>query len=130
MGTLIDIDKLKGIVTTNKNTIIYVVVGIALIAFLIIGFTAGTYHPDPNSKIVQNLINSQIANEKAKYEQTIKDKDTKIKAIQDQLDKSNQTTKGYEIEIAKLKGKVGKVQKPKTDTETRKRLKEMGYETF
>jgi len=131
MGQLVDIDKLKGIVNNNnRNTFLYIIAGGALIIFLIIGFTVGTYHPDPNSKIVKELVDKQIADEKSKYEQTIKDKDIQIKNIQDQLDRSSKATEIYRKENAKLKEQVGKIQKPKTDTETRKRLKEMGYETF
>jgi len=133
--SLIDITKLKDAISQlfskpqNKSKIIYGVVIVAFILILFIGFAAGKYYPDPNSKTVQTLLNQQLATAKEQYNQTIKDKDQQISDIQTKLTQSQTINLNYQKQITVLKGKMNNIVAPKTDSETRARLKEMGYET-
>lgn len=119
----------KGKKYIQTNWISLVVVFIALCLVLIIGITFGKYHPDPNSELVKELIEEKIHEEKVIFEQTIKDKDKKLIEIQTKLNESSVINASYIKAITELNSQLKKIQKPKDNKETRKRLKELGYET-
>jgi len=113
---------------TNVNkTIIGVAIG-AIILFLIIGFTIGKYHPDPNSQAVQDIVNKQLAEDKAAYEQTIKEKNAQLDDLSKQLINSNKIIYIYREQLNNLNVKVANIKPPKTMTEAKTRLRGMKYE--
>jgi peptidoglycan hydrolase CwlO-like protein len=128
-------DKIKDkviILSKDNNTrviIIIVISIIAIISFAIIGFTYGKYNPDPNSQIVQELLNKMLSDEKLKYEQIINGKDIEINTINKQLELSMDKIKDNEKEIYKLKSKINNIKPPQNISEVKLRLKELGYET-
>jgi uncharacterized protein (UPF0335 family) len=136
MGNLSDdLDKLRGLANQSlsnsetKSKVIYGIVAVALILFLVIGFTYGKYHPDPNSAIIQTLLNEKLATEKEKAAKDIKERDDKIKIIQDQLTKSYTKNSKYVLEIDSLNKQIKNIKPPKDSKEVKAELKGMGYET-
>ena len=127
----IDLTSVKSVATTfvsvNKWTILIIVVFIGL--FLYIGFRYGSYHPDPNNVTVQNMLTKKITDAKTIAEQTIKDKDTQIKTLQDKLNQSYTKNSTYIKQILDLNTQVKNIKSPKNNKETRDRLKAVGYET-
>lgn len=121
------INKGKQYLQTNWVTVAITVVALCIV--LIIGITFGKYHPDPNSELIKELIDQKINEEKVAFEQTIKDKDKVIGDIQSQLNASSNLNLSYIKSINELNSKFKKIQKPKSTNETKKRLKELGYET-
>ena len=126
-------DKIKDkviVLTSNTNSRVIIVISIiAIISFTIIGFTYGKYNPDPNSQIVQELLNKMLSDEKLKYEQIINGKDIEINTINKQLELSMNKIKDNEKEISKLKNKINSIKPPTNINEVKLRLKELGYET-
>jgi predicted RND superfamily exporter protein len=119
----------KGKKYIQTNWISLVVVFIALCLILIIGITFGKYHPDPNSALIKELIDKKVAEEKLQYEQIIKTKEGEIISIQSQLNASSILNSSYIKSIIELNNQMKKIQKPKDINETKRRLKELGYET-
>lgn len=121
------INKGKQILQENTMTIGALIVIMLLILF--IGFTFGKYHPDPNSELVKELIDQKVKEERTQYEEVLKTKDTQLLDIQSQLNASSALNLSYIKSINELNSQFKKIQKPKSTNETKKRLKELGYET-
>ena len=122
----------ENLVYVNKgsNTRIIVIISIiAIISFTIIGFTYGKYNPDPNSEVVQELLNKMLTDEKLKYEQIINGKDNEINTINKQLELSMSIIQNNKKEITNLKNKIKNIKPPENEKEIRSRLKDLGYET-
>ena len=120
-------EKGKTFLVTNSLTIGIAV--ILVIAFLFTAYTLGTYHPDPNSAVVQSLLNDKLAAEKEKAAKDIKEREDKIKIIQDQLTQSYAKNSKYVLEIDSLNKQIKNIKPPKDSKEVRAELKGMGYET-
>jgi len=121
------INKGKQIVQANSITIIILIAMLCLVLF--IGFTFGKYHPDPNSELIKELIDQKVQEERLQYEEVLKTKDTQLLDIQSQLNASSNLNLSYIKSINELNSQFKKIQKPKSTNETKKRLKELGYET-
>ena len=122
-------DKLIILSKDNNSRIIIVISIIAIISFTIIGFTYGKHNPDPNSQVVQELLNKMISDEKIKYEQIINVKDNEINTINKQLELSMSIIQDNKKEITNLKNKIKNIKPPENESEIRSRLKDLGYET-
>lgn len=122
-------DKLILISKDNNSRIIIVIAIVTIIIFTIIGFTYGRNNPDPNSQIIQELINKMIIDERTKYEQIINKKDTEIESINKQLENSMNIIQDNKKELNKLKNKINNIKPPENEIEIIQRLKELGYET-
>jgi len=122
----------KFIAITNNPKTKFIIIGfiISLIIFLTIGFTIGKYNPDPNSKIVTELLNKLLYEDKLKYDQIIKEKDSQISNIQLQLNQSQNINSNYQKEISKLKNQLNNIKPPENENEIRERFKGLGYETY
>lgn len=122
-------DKIILVTKDSKTKLIIGICIASIIIFTFIGFTYGKYNPDPNSQIVQELLNKMLSDEKLKYEQIINGKDIEINTINKQLELSMDKIKDNEKEIAKLKTKINSIKPPQNISEVKLRLKELGYET-
>jgi peptidoglycan hydrolase CwlO-like protein len=120
--------------TTIKNAInskpyyIYIIGIVIVIAFIFIGYYFGTYNPQ--SKIVTDLVDTQLKIDKQKYDNDIKEKNSKNKELQDKLIKTQAQVLASQTEITKLKGDLDRVKPPANVEETRSRLLSRGYPTF
>jgi chorismate mutase len=120
------------VILETKDSKTKLIIGICIVFILVftfIGFTYGRYNPDPNSKVVQELLSKMLSNEKDKYEQIINEKDREITNILIKLNDSIAKTIENEKEIAKLKNKINSIKPPQNEKEIRQRLKDLGYET-
>ena len=122
-------DKIILVTKESKTKLIIGICIVSILIFTFIGFTFGKYNPDPNSQIVQELLNKMISDEKLKYEQIINGKDIEINTINNQLELSMNKIKDNEKEISKLKNKINSIKPPTNVNEVKLRLKELGYET-
>ncbi len=119
----------KGKQVIQANTISIIVVIVLLCIVLIIGITFGKYHPDPNSELIKDMIEQKVKEERTQYEEVLKIKDSALLDIQSQLNASSNLNLSYIKSINELNSQFKKIQKPKSTNETKKRLKELGYET-
>jgi len=117
-------------ITKYKNKILIGVGVFVVIAIVFIGFTYGRYIPDPNSEIIQKLLNDKLSEEKIKYDKIIKDKDEQNKIIQNKLEDSRNINLNYQKEISKLKKQLINIKPPENEKEVRERFKDLGYETY
>jgi len=130
-----DIQELRNLANNSlgapqiKSKVIYGVVIVALILFLAIGFTYGKYHPDPNSAVIQTLLNDKLSAEKEKAAKEIKERDNRITIIQNQLTKSYEKNSKYIVEITNLNKQIKGIKPPKDSKEAKAELKGLGYET-
>ena len=122
-------DKIILITKESKTKLIIGICIVSILIFTFIGFTFGKYNPDPNSKVVQDLLSKMLSDEKAKHEQIINEKDTEITKILIKLNDSITVIIENEKEINKLKSKINSIKPPQNEKEVRDRLKDLGYET-
>ena len=125
--------QLLNIIPTNKMNKGYLLGTIGLvffILFLFVGFKYGSYHPNPNSEVVQTLLQDLLIKEKEYYEQLINEKDQQILVIQDKLNKSELLIENYKQELKKLNNLVINIKPPSSVGEVRERLRRLGYETY
>lgn len=113
---------------TNVKNYWYVPVIIVCLIFMYISFKYGTYHPDPQSKIVMEMVDKLIAEKQKNYENTIKDLDEQLKEVNKKAKESNKTLIIYKKLLEKSDIKEKNIQPPKTMKEAKKRLKEMKYD--
>jgi nitrogen fixation protein FixH len=119
----------KGKTFLSTNSLVIGLAIFLIIVFLFVGFTWGKYHPDPNSAVVQTLLNQKLADEKAKAAKDIKERDDKITIIQNQLNQSYTKNSKYVTETTNLNKQIKSIKPPKDSKETKVELKGLGYET-
>jgi len=112
----------------NVKNFWYIPVIIVCLIFMYISFKYGTYHPDPQSKIVMEMVDKLLAEKQKNYETTINDLDAKLKEVEKKKKESDKTLVVYKKLLEKSEIKEKNIHPPKTMKEAKKRLKEMKYD--
>lgn len=100
---------------------------IVAIIFVFIAFSYGTYHPSPNSQLIQKMVDDKLKQEKENYDKTIAEKQELINQLDNQLKVSQNSVYKKQTEINKLKKLMSGINPPTTLQETRQRLIQLGY---
>lgn len=108
----------------NKGIMFITIVGII---FVFIAFSYGTYHPSPNSELIQKMVDDKLKVEKENYEKTIQEKQELINQLDNQLKISQNNVYKKQNEIKKLKTQIAGINAPKSLEETKQRLTALGY---
>lgn len=115
---------------SSNHTVLSIIIFILFIIFVFISFTVGRYYPNPQSEIIQNLINKALETEKSKYEIIIKEKNNQMTNILIKLNDSQNQVLLTQKELDKIKKQIQNIKPPENEKEIRERLKDLGYETY
>ncbi len=107
----------------------FILAGVILIAFIFIAYTYGSYHPSPNSAVIQEYVKTKLNEEKTKYNELIKKKNEQIIQLNKDLEKSQKVVNQKQTEIRNLKNQMTNIKAPQNLTEIRQRLNALGYPT-
>lgn len=109
-------------ISRNK---VFIIIGIIVIIFIFVAYSYGKYHP--NSHVVQEYVDRQLAMEKLKFQKEMDEKIIQINQLNDALILSQQNVSKKQTEINKLKKDIANINLPINLQETKERLIKLGY---